>query len=164
MKLTTYLFLLIGFNQLYSQNVSLGQLTEWQKTNYKIVENELLKIGWEKGKTEKSEDIYRNDKYFLNKGSENEKVLTLMYRTDYKLENNSLSYNAVKSYDYDNFIESLKSSGYKKFKSKNGNVISDYYRSDKLTVITSVLKGIDEFKFITIYLCTNEEYPKSHRE
>ena len=164
MKLETYLFLLIGFSQLYSQNVSLEQLTLWRKTNYKIVEKELLKNGWEKGTTEKSEGIYRNDNYFLNKGSQNEKVLTLMYTTNYKLENNCISYNAVKDQSYDNFIKQIKVSGYKQFKSTNVNVISDYFRNDKLTVIVSVLEGMSQFKFITIYMCTNKEYSKSHRE
>lgn len=87
-----------------------------------------------------------------------------MYTTDYKLEDNCISYNAVKDQDYDNFIEQINSSGYKKFKSTNGNVISDYYKNDKFTVIASLLEGMEKFKFITIYICTNKEYSKSHRE
>lgn len=164
MKLAIYIFLLVGFNQLYSQNISLEQLTKWRNTNYKVLEKELGKIGWEKAVTEKSEDIYRNDNYFLNKGSQNEKVLTLTYTEDYKLENNCISYNAAKEQEYDNFIKQIKTFGYKQFKSTNGNVISDYYRNEKYTIIVSVIEGINQFKFITIYICTNEDYSKSHRE
>ena len=164
MKLAAYIFLVIGFNQLYSQNVSLEQLTKWRKTSYKVVEKELEKIGWVKGGTENSDGIYRNDNYFLNKGSQNEKVITLMYTTDYKLENNCISYNAAKDKDFDNFIEQIKASDYKQFKPTNGNITSDYFKNDKLIVIASVLEGMDKFKFITIYICTNEEYSKSYRE
>ncbi|MNG01233.1 hypothetical protein D3C85_187540 [compost metagenome] len=169
MKLATYLLLLIGFTQLYSQNINLEQLTLWRQTNYKIVDEELLKMGWEKSISKETEDIYRNDQYFLNKGSKNEKVLTLMYTNDYKLENNCISYNAIKDQNFDNFLNQIKSSDYKEFKSnKNENVISDYYQSDKLTVIASILKGIDEqmqeIKFYTIYLSTSIDYHNSHKD
>ncbi len=169
MKLATYLLLLICFNQLYAQNISLEQLTVWRKTNYKIVEKELIKMGWEKSISKETEGNYRSNEYFLDKGSKDEKVLTLMYTNDYELENNCISYNAVKGEDFDNFENQIKSTDYKKFKSnKSERVISDYYKSDKFTVIISILNGTNDkmqkTQFFTIYLSNNEDYSKSHKD
>ena len=169
MKSTIYLILLIGLNNLYSQNIDLTQLALWRETNYKIVETQLLKLNWEKSVSNEPTDNYRNDQYSLNKGSKNEKGLALMYTDDYKIENNTLRYESSKNGDYDNFVNQIKSSGYKLIKTKkNERVVSDYYRSDKITVIISILKGIDEqmqeIEFFSVHLSTNEDYFRSHKD
>jgi hypothetical protein len=168
MKLTTCIFLFIGFTHLYSQNIDLNQLVLWRGTNYKIVDQELLKMGWEKSIPKEDINNYKNNLYFLNKGSNNEKVLTLICTDDYEIKNNSLSYNSVKNENYDDFINQIISLGYVRFKSvKNGNVISEYYKSKEITIVVSVLKGIDkqmqEMDFLTVNLSTNEDYDKSHK-
>ena len=48
MRFSIFLFLFIGLTHLYSQNIDLNQLTKLRETNYKIVDKELLKMGWEK--------------------------------------------------------------------------------------------------------------------
>lgn len=67
MKLATFIFFVIGFNQLYSQNISLEQLTKWRKTDYKVVEKELMKIGWKKIVTEKLEWVLSDIEANYNK-------------------------------------------------------------------------------------------------
>lgn len=168
MKSTIYIFLFIGFTHLYSQNVNLKQLIQWRQTNYEIVDKELLKMGWKKS-IPKATDNYKECLYFLNKGSINEKVLRLMYTVDYELKSNTISYSIAKDVYYDDLINQIKSRGFSLFKSiKSENVISDYYKSDTITIIVSVLKGIDqqmrEIQFLTIYLSTNEDYYQSHKE
>lgn len=168
MKLTTCIFLFIGLTHLYPQKIDLNQLVLWRSTNYKIVNQELLKMGWEKSIPKEDIDNYKNNLYFYNKGSNNEKVLTLIYTDDYEIRNNSLSFNSVKIGNYDDFINQIISLGYIKFKSiKNGNVISEYYKSNEITIVVSTLKGIDkqmhEMEFLTIHLSTNDNYDKSHK-
>lgn len=166
MKFSILLFLFFGLTPLYSQNIDLNQLTKLRETNYKIVDKELLKMGWEKTISKELNDNYKNDLYFLNKGSNNEKVLTLIYTSDYELKNNTISYNTIKDKCYDEFISQIKSSGYILFKTnRNENIISDYYESDTITIVISVLKGVDsqmqKIDFVTIYLSTNEDYKKN---
>lgn len=166
MRFSIFLFLFIGLTHLYSQNIDLNQLTKLRETNYKIVDKELLKMGWKKTISKELINNYKSDLYFLNKGSNNEKVLTLIYSSDYELKNNTISYNTIKDKFHDDFISQIKSSGYILFKTnRNENVISDYYESDTITIVISVLKGIDSqmqnIDFVTIYLATNEDYKKN---
>ena len=111
MKLIIYLFLLVGLNNLYSQNIDLTQLALWRETNYKIVETQLLNLNWEKSMSNEPKYNYRNDQYSLNKGSKYEKGLALMFSDDYIIENNTLRYEAIKNGDYENFVNQIKSSG-----------------------------------------------------
>ena len=169
MKLAIYLFLLIIGSNVHSQTINLNQLLKWRETNYKFVEKELLKMSWEKIPAQNSDDIYITNGYYLNRLSRNEKGLTLTNTNDYKIENNNISYNSVKDENYDNFVNQIKSSNYKLFESKKSeNAISDYYRSDKITIIISILKSVDdqlrEIQFFTISLSTNDDYQKSHKE
>lgn len=167
MKLTKWLFFLFGFTNLYSQNINLNQLLNWRNTNYNIADKELLKNGWKKSISKEPIDNYRNDEYFLNKGSIKETVLTLNYTNDNNINNNCLSYSTLKDNNYDDFINQVKSSGFTIFRSdKKSNIYSDYYKSELITVIVSVINGIDEkmqeINFVYIYLSTNEDYEKSH--
>jgi hypothetical protein len=164
MKFTIYIFLLVGINNLYSQSIDLKQLILWRESNYKVVDGQLLKLNWEKSTLKDATDIYRNDLYQQNKESKDEKSLTLIYTNDYKIENNTISYSTTKNEEYSNFLNQINSSGYKLFKSKkSGNVASDYFRSDNMTAIVSVLEGF-EIKFFTIFISTNEDYYKSHKD
>ena len=96
MKLAT-LLLILGFGNLYSQNIDLKQLLNWRSTNYQIVDGNLLNLGWEKSKLRDTTDIYRTDEYYINHWSRKEKVVTLMYTNDYKVENNSVTYSGSKA-------------------------------------------------------------------
>lgn len=158
MKLTICLFLFIGLNNLYSQNTDLKQFTEWREKNYKIVDVSLFRYGWEKF-NRSTNTTCRNYEYILYKGSEKQQIVRLMYTDDYKIENNSLSYNALKDWKYDRLIADLTSSGYKILKSyKNKNGTSDCYRLDNNLVIVSVYKSKDkhlqEVEFFTVYVGT----------
>lgn len=165
MKITTFLFFIFfGVNTIYSQTVTLVEFEKWRETNFEEIEVKLSEKGWKKSNSEKLSNKYINSNYFINKGSINEKVITLGFTDNYEIINNTISYTSIKNESYDDIIKQIKLSGYKLFKSnKNEKVISDYYRSEKNTVIISVLKG-GEIEFYTIYICTNEDYAKSHKE
>jgi len=168
MKATIYLFLVIGLNNLYSQSTDLKQLIHWRERSYIDVDLSLLRYGWKKS-NHSTNTTCRNYQYILYKGLDKQQIVTLMYTNDYKLENNSLSYNAVKDWKYDDLITALKSFGYKISKSyKNKNGFTDYYRLDNNSVIVSVYKrqnaNFKEVEFYTVYVNRDDESVKNNKD
>ena len=157
MKSIICIFLLfIELNNLYSQNIDLKQLTEWREKSYEIVDVSLSRYGWKKF-NRSTNTTCRNSEYILYKSLENQQTVRLMYTDDYKIENNSLSYNALKDWKYDHLVADLKSSGYKILNSyKNKKGTSDHYRLDNNSVIVSIYKRknkhLKEEEFYTVYV------------
>ena len=71
----------------------------------------------------------------------------------------------AKRKNYDNFLNQITSAGFKHFKTKkNEGVVSDFYKSEEITLIITALNVTEQDQFFAIHVCTNEDYRKTYRE